>query len=54
VNYFGFLKPIYPISPLSKFAEIMPDSLAVKSVEIIDSCALSEIVYTGLPVNKNK
>jgi len=48
------VKPKSQIPPLSKNAEIMPDSLAVKSAEIIDSCVLCEIVFTGILVNKNK
>jgi len=49
------LKLNYRISPdLKNFAEIMPNSLAAKFAEIIDSCVLSEIVFTGMFVNKNK
>jgi hypothetical protein len=46
--------PQSQIPPLLKAAEIMPDSLAAKSAEIIDSCVLNEIVFTGMFVNKNK
>jgi hypothetical protein len=31
----------------------MPDALKAKSAEITDICSLGEIVYTGLPVNKD-
>jgi len=48
------VKPKSQIPPLLKNAEIMPDSLAAKSAEIIDSCVLSEIVFTRMFVNKNK
>jgi hypothetical protein len=54
VNDFGSLKRKCLISLIENFAEIMPDSLAAKSAEIIDSCVLSEIVFTGMFVNKNK
>jgi hypothetical protein len=54
VNDFRFLNLIVPIPPIVDFAEIMPDFLSAKSTEIIDSCVLSEIVFTGLPVNKIK
>jgi hypothetical protein len=54
VNDFRFLNLIFLIPPIVDLAEIMPDFLSAKSTEIIDSCVLSEIVFTGLPVNKIK
>jgi hypothetical protein len=37
-----------------KIAEIMPDVLSDKFVEIMDSCDLVEVHFTGIFVNKNK
>jgi hypothetical protein len=53
VDDFRFLNLIFLIPPLVKFAEIMPDFLATESIEITDSCALSEIGFTSPLVNKN-
>jgi hypothetical protein len=54
VNDFEPLKRKCLIPPIVNFAEIMPDCLGAKSAEIIDSCVLSEIVFTEMFVNKNK
>jgi hypothetical protein len=54
VNDFGFLKLKNLIPPVSNFAEIMPNFHSAKSAEIIDSCVLCEIVFTGMLVNINK
>jgi hypothetical protein len=54
VNDLEFLKLKYLIPPISNSAEIMPNSCAAKSAEIIDSCVLCEIVFRGRLVNKNK
>jgi hypothetical protein len=48
------LKLNYRIPPILNFAEIMPDFQVAKSVEIIDSCDFSEIVFIGMFVNLNK